>query len=325
MGAASAKKKIPIVPSFNNQHQEVKMMKSKILPSLLSWGLILSALAALSVSVPGMVNAQRSAPKPELAATAFSYQSSLTVKGQPANGPYDFELKLYDAATGGHQMGQTQTASNVHVDNGSFAVFLDFGHVFAGGSHYLEVGVRPGGSSNPFTTLAPRQVVALPGPEALPAQAQVEAQATTPEFWKLGFTSEGASAYNAVIGRVASQVAAFRSNQDTDIFYIFPAPASQKTVQAARFYILDRTGSYGGTATLTLEILDYAGALQHSVSAAGVDMEAAAPGIWTDLTLSGTPADLQISPGEFLAFHFALSGASGGSLDVRPVFEVEVQ
>jgi hypothetical protein len=301
-------------------------MKNKILSNLLTLGLILSALAALCVIVPGMVNAQKSVPKPELTGTAFSYQSSLRVKGQPADGPYDFEFKLYDAAAGGHQIGQTHTASNVTVDHGSFAVFLDFGDVVAGQSHYLEVGVRPGGSSEPFTTLTPRQIVALPAPEALSAQAQdVEAQATTPEFWKLGFTSEGVSAYNTVIGRVTSQVAAFRSNQDTDIYYIFPAPASEKTVQAARFYILNRTGSYGGTATLTLEILDYAGALQHSVSAAGTDMEAAAPGTWTDLTLSGTPADLDILPGEFLAFHFALSGSSGGSLDVRPVFEVEVQ
>ncbi|MFB0537534.1 MAG: hypothetical protein ACETWR_21420 [Anaerolineae bacterium] len=148
--------------------------------------------------------------------------------------------------------------------------------------------------------------------------------ATSEFWWRLGSTSEGISSYDAVIGRLVSTAAAFRSNQDTDIYHIFPAPASQTTVQAARFYILDRTGSYDGTATLTLEILDYAGALQHSVSAASVDMQLAAPGTWTDLTLSGTPADLQISPGEFLAFHFALSGASGGSLDVRPVFEVEV-
>jgi len=297
-------------------------MRRKISSNLLPLALILSALTALCVIVPSMVNAQRSAPKPELTGTAFSYQSTLTVKGQPANGPYDFEFRLYDAATGGHQIGQTQTASDVEVDNGSFTVLLDF--VLAGQSDYLEAGVRPGGSSDSFTTLTPRQLVTLPAAEAVPG-LDVEVQATTPEVWKLGFTSQGVSAYSAVIGRLASQVAAFRSAQGTDIYYIFPAPASQKTVQSARFYILDRTGSYGGTATLTLEILDYAGALQHSVSAAGVDMEAAAPGTWTDLTLSGTPADLEILPGEFLAFHFQLSGSSGGSLDVRPVFEVEVQ
>ena len=297
-------------------------MRRKISSNLLPLALILSALTALCVIVPGMVNAQRSAPRPDLSGTAFSYQSSLTVKGQPANGRYDFEFKLYDAATGGHQIGQTQTASDVEVDNGSFTVLLDF--VLAGQSDYLEVGVRPGGSSDSFTTLTPRQLVTLPAPEAVPG-LDVEVQATTPEVWKLGFTSQGVSAYSAVIGRVASQVAAFRSAQGTDIYYIFPAPASQKTVHKARFYILARTGSYGGTATLTLEILDYAGALQHSVSAAGVDMEAAAPGAWTDLTLSGTPADLEILPGEFLAFHFQLDGSSGGNLDVRPVFEVEVE
>jgi len=88
-----------------------------------------------------MVNAQRSAPKPELTGTAFSYQSTLTVKGQPANGPYDFEFRLYDAATGGHQIGQTQTASDVEVDNGSFTVLLDF--VLAGQSDYLEANSLP--------------------------------------------------------------------------------------------------------------------------------------------------------------------------------------
>jgi hypothetical protein len=149
--------------------------------------------------------------------------------------------------------------------------------------------------------------------------------ATSEFWWRLGSTSEGISSYDAVIGRLVSTAAAFRSNQGvTDIYYIFPAPASQTTVQAAKLYILNRTGSYSGDATLTLEILDYAGALQHTVSAAGIDMEAAATGTWTDLTLSGTPADLEIWPGEFLAFHFQLSGASEGSLDVRPVFEVEV-
>jgi len=125
---------------------------------------------------------------------------------------------------------------------------------------------------------------------------------------------------------MASVAAAFRSDQGTaDIYYIFPAPATQATIQSAKFYILRRTGSYGtGNATLTLEVYNYAGSLKHAVSAAGVDMETVATGTWTPLTLSGTTTDLEISPGEFLAFHFNLSEGPTDSLDVRSMFEVEV-
>jgi hypothetical protein len=150
--------------------------------------------------------------------------------------------------------------------------------------------------------------------------------AATSESWRLGVTSEGAAAYNAIIGRAVGDVAAFRSNRGTtDVYHIFPAPGTRRTVQAARFYILTRTGTYADAATLTLEILDYGGTVQHTVSAAGIDVTAAPTSTWTAITLSGTPADLEIAPGEFLAFHFSLSGAPAGDLDVRPIFEVEVE
>jgi len=152
-----------------------------------------------------------------------------------------------------------------------------------------------------------------------------QAAAAVSEVWKLGVTLEGASAYANVAGRVASAVAAFRSNHGvSDIYYAFPAAASSKTVQSASFYLVARTGAYGGTATLTLEVLNAAGALQHTVSAAGVDLQTAPTDAWTAVALSGTPANLVVDPGEFLAFHFQLSGAPGGNLDVRPVFEVVV-
>jgi hypothetical protein len=51
-------------------------------------------------------------------------------------------------------------------------------------------------------------------------------------------------------------------------------------------------------------------------------MQAAATGVWTDVTLSGSATDLEVAPGEVLAFHFALSSAAGNDLDVRPIFEV---
>jgi hypothetical protein len=175
--------------------------------------------------------------------------------------------------------------------------------------------------------LAQAQKPALPL-LAQTGQGDINDAAVTGELWKLGFTVEtGPLTYNSLIGRVASEAAAFRSNRNTgDIYYIFPAPATQKTIQSAKFYILDRTGAYAaGNATLTLQIFNFAGAVQRTASAASVDLQTTATGTWTPMTLSSTAADLQISPGEFLAFHFNLSGASAGNLDVRPIFEVEVQ
>jgi hypothetical protein len=155
--------------------------------------------------------------------------------------------------------------------------------------------------------------------------SEVTPLAVRTEFWRLGVTSENGTAYNVTQGRLVRPAAMFRSYRNTtDVYHIFPAPGSQRTIQAAKYCILSRTGTYAGLATLTLEILDYAGTVQHTVSAAGIDMEMAPTGVWTAVTLSGTPADLEIAPGEFLVFHFSLSGAPAGDLAVYPVFEVEV-
>ena len=165
---------------------------------------------------------------------------------------------------------------------------------------------------------------------ASPAAAQAKAARVTAlaaipsETWNLGITVEGAPAYRAVIGRLMSDVGAFRSAHTPQAATIFPAPASARTVQAAGFYLLSRTGAYTGTATLSLVIYDYAGTPQHTVSATGVDLQTAPTGVWTPIALSGTPGDLVISPGEFLAFCFTLSEAAAGDLDVRPLFEVSV-
>jgi len=167
---------------------------------------------------------------------------------------------------------------------------------------------------------------------ASPVGAQVEqaspasvSSAATSETWSLGITVEGAPTYNAIVGRLVSQVGAFRSDRVNQAATIFPAPATARTVQSASFYLLSRTGAYAGTATLSLVIDNYAGTLQHTVSAAAVDLQTTPTGVWTALALSAAPADLVISPGEFLAFRFSLSGAAGGDLDVRPLLEVVVQ
>ncbi len=154
--------------------------------------------------------------------------------------------------------------------------------------------------------------------------ANLDSAAVSGEFWRLGFTSEGVSGYNAILGRAASPVAAFQSNRGaSDMYYIFPAPAETTTIQAVYFYILERSGSYAaGDALMTLEVFDYAGVSQRVLSAAGIDLQAAAAGAWTPLALAA--AGLDLVPGEFLAFHANFSGGAGDNLNVRPVFEVQL-
>ncbi len=147
-----------------------------------------------------------------------------------------------------------------------------------------------------------------------------------PELWRLGFSSEGDASYSVVIGRLVSNVAAFRSSRGvSDIYYIFPAAAHTVQVDSARMNILASSGTYSGTASLTLEVRDLAGVLQHSVSAAPLDLESAAAGSWVDFTLSPTAADLLVDPGEVLLLHATFSDGSRDDLDVRPMFEVYVK
>jgi len=111
---------------------------------------------------------------------AISYQGRLSDGGAPASGSYDLRFTLFDAVSGGAQVGSVVTAAATTVMAGVFTVSLDFGAgAFAGSARWLEVGVRPGGTSGAFTILAPRQAL-LAGPQALYAvSAETAASAVT--------------------------------------------------------------------------------------------------------------------------------------------------
>jgi hypothetical protein len=116
---------------------EVATMKRAILWGLLGW-------LALTLASP-------------LVAQPFTYQGFLKQNGQPVNGTTSLTFRLYDAFTGGAQIGSPITQT-VNVQNGLFTVALDFGNVWTGADRYLEISV---GS----TTLAPR-VKITPAPYA---------------------------------------------------------------------------------------------------------------------------------------------------------------
>jgi len=92
--------------------------------------------------------------------TSFAFQGRLTDGGNPANGNYDLQFQLFDALSTGAQQGATLVRNPVTASAGIFTVTLDFGaNVFGGADRYLEIGVRPAGTSSAYTVLAPRQPI----------------------------------------------------------------------------------------------------------------------------------------------------------------------
>lgn len=126
--------------------------------------LIIIALAAGAAAAQEPVGTEPTSIGPAAASaavgTGFTYQGRLNDGGSPANGAYDFQFLLYDAASGGAQIGSTVTKSDVAVSNGLFTATLDFGDTaFQGDARWLAIRVRPGASGGSYTGLNPRQAL----------------------------------------------------------------------------------------------------------------------------------------------------------------------
>lgn len=85
-----------------------------------------SASRALGRIAMGCVFALSCQTRAAPPSTAFSYQGSLAESGSPANGPTEMTFKLWDAVTGGSQIGGT-LVKTVSVVEGVFSESLDFG------------------------------------------------------------------------------------------------------------------------------------------------------------------------------------------------------
>jgi hypothetical protein len=110
--------------------------------------------------------------------TAFTYQGYLSGAGAAANGNYDLQFALFDAASNGNAVGPALTNLDVAVNNGFFLVTLDFGNVFDGSARWMALGVRTNGNASaPFAALLPLQPLS-PTPYAINAGA---ASTTAPD------------------------------------------------------------------------------------------------------------------------------------------------
>jgi len=120
---------------------------------------LLALVTALAFSTAFPAAAQNS--QKAAVSSAFTYQGELLDSGVPQMSNVDFQFRLYDALTGGSQVGSTVSVNNVAVEYGVFTVSLDFGlSAFNGDARWLEIDVRsPASSANPFITLSPRQAL----------------------------------------------------------------------------------------------------------------------------------------------------------------------
>ena len=97
------------------------------------------ATLALACTVPN----QSPVHGATLLGTTFTYQAQLKQAGAPIDGLADFKFSLWTLEAAGSQVGGTIGILNVSVDNGPFAVTLDFGAgAFIGDPRWLQIEAR---------------------------------------------------------------------------------------------------------------------------------------------------------------------------------------
>ncbi len=111
--------------------------------------------------------------------TTFTYQGILADSGSPVSGVVDLRFTLWDAASGGAQVGSAVAIEDTAVMGGRVTVPLDFGAVFNGNELWLAVEVRDGGSTGAYTLLDPRQALTAAPFAAHAIESQTAGSATT--------------------------------------------------------------------------------------------------------------------------------------------------
>lgn len=141
-------------------------MKSKVFSITIVLVLFLALGVGAARADYGYTDSQPLAPMGQ----SFTYQGKLNDSaGNPIDGSCDFQFILYDALTGGAQIGPTLDKTNTSVADGYFTVGLDFGSsAFLGEARWMEVAVRCPAGGGAYTTLNPLQALTA-APYALDA------------------------------------------------------------------------------------------------------------------------------------------------------------
>lgn len=113
--------------------------------------------AAAALFAAGMVASAWMTPSAE--AGPFTYQGQLKVDGANLNGTADIQFRLFNAASGGAQVGTNLTINNVNITDGLVTEDLDFNTNIDSAPRWIEIAVRSPAGSGVFTTLTGRQQI----------------------------------------------------------------------------------------------------------------------------------------------------------------------
>lgn len=94
----------------------------------------------LFTAILGFAVAQAASAAPQL--PDFNYQGKLEQNGYPANGNFAMTFSLWDAASGGNQIGATISEPAWPVQNGVFSINLDFDGAFDDEQSWLEISIN---------------------------------------------------------------------------------------------------------------------------------------------------------------------------------------
>lgn len=139
------------------------------------------AFLILMLSTGAPIHAQEPAAVDAPLSSAFTYQGRLTKAGDAVTASCAMTFGLWNAASGGAQLGSAQAVANVPVTDGLFTVTLNGagqfgGNAFDGQARFLETSVQcPGDAA---ATVLPRQQITA-SPYALTALHAVSADSAT--------------------------------------------------------------------------------------------------------------------------------------------------
>ncbi len=247
------------------------MRAQRISASLLALALLLTVTGGSLAQGPegGMGPAAQDAGTQPLAADAsplaveadlaagFYYQGVLTENGAPVSGNRQMEFKLWDAASGGAQVGSTLTPT-VAVSKGQFSVALTWGPSQING-RALWLGVRAKDAGGVWRDLGRRQILAVPYAMSLMPGADIIG-ADTGDVLLLQSAASGyplraittAAGYDAIWGTGTNQGVygdtTGTGSSDSGVFG--GAFASSGSAKGGYFYSSKGIGVYGTSSTV---------------------------------------------------------------------------
>lgn len=239
---------------------------------------------------------------PTAMAAPMRYQGQLSDAGKPANGRYDVQISLHDAASAGVMLDAAVTFEDVDVQNGQFLVEFDAPPSAQNGSVWLQAAVRDGFSAGSFAPINTREKVVLE-PLIATCWSSTGDTGSNPTVNYLGNSDNQTLVLNSPSGvsinkraQIASGTAdllvAPKSTGDADA----DIRLQSRTGKEAALYVRDNNGSlvavsdsagmefFDGVSTATqnngLELFNFSGRLRSQ--AAGVGATDVGGGIWLD-------------------------------------------